>query len=149
MRARSRREIAHAAGAVRRYVDSGMSSSLAGYYSGDVGVARGLAAGALGMRGQVSSVELERLLAGEHPVLGVLLLSGKGSSARSLADHHTAGDQQGTLPRIDDPASTVTLAEAARLVGVSHRYLSALVAHTSRLVFPSPPARSTPGSPPS
>ncbi len=130
LRARSRRDIAVAAGAVRRYVEAGMSPSLAGYYNADTGVARGAAAASLGMRGTVEPAQLEHLLAGKHPTVGAVLLSGSGSAARSLAGHrHQPLDT-------DDPGEELRLSEAAKAAGVSRRYLSSLIANTPALVFP-------------
>jgi hypothetical protein len=77
----------------------------------------------VGLRGPVSGKQLERLLTGRHAITGQPLLRGSGSAGRTV---HPA---PAVLP---DAAAWLSLDEAARIVGVSRRYLQRL-AEDSRL----------------
>jgi conjugative relaxase-like TrwC/TraI family protein len=101
------------------------NSGLVGYYTG--GVARGSAAALVGMRagGAVSPVQLARLLAGRHARSGTPLVPAAGSAGRAGHDGRPGAGLAGV-------GEWLPLAEAARIAGVSARYLRRLAARTSR-----------------
>jgi conjugative relaxase-like TrwC/TraI family protein len=98
-------------------------AGLVGYYG--EGVARGSAATRVGLRPgrAVSADGLARLLSGRHAVSGAVLVPGRGSAGRARGGHAT-GSVAGTR-------EWLSLAEAARIVGVSARYLRRLAARTA------------------
>ncbi|WP_162137494.1 MULTISPECIES: MobF family relaxase [Frankia] len=103
---------------------SAKSSGLARYYTG--GVARGSAAALVGLRpgAAVPRERLARLLAGQHATSGRPLVPATGSAGRAAHSRRLDGGR--------GSGEWLSLAEAARIAGVSARYLRRLAARTSR-----------------
>jgi conjugative relaxase-like TrwC/TraI family protein len=94
------------------------------YYADSVeGPGRWLGAGAetLGLVGVVDPGEFQRVLEGRHPHTGERLITAQGSSQRQ---HLAVGTAAGYG---DDGEAYYTLPDAARLLGLPHREITALV----------------------
>ncbi|WP_261561952.1 MobF family relaxase [Frankia tisae] len=103
---------------------SAEGSGLARYYTG--GVARGSAAALVGLRpgAAVPRERLARLLAGQHATSGRPLVPATGSAGRAAHSRRLDGGR--------GSGEWLSLPEAARIAGVSARYLRRLAARTSR-----------------
>jgi len=103
--------------------EAAVGAGLVGYYRS--GSARGAAAARVGvLPGRpVSAEALARLLAGRHAVSGARLVPGSGSAGRTRGAHATGS--------VEGLGEGVSLAEAARVAGVSARYLRRLAARTA------------------
>ncbi len=89
------------------------TGAVEGYYADSVeGAGRWTGAGIddLSLTGAVTSDQLQRVLVGEHPVTGQPLSTSRPMARRAGAD-------------VDERVSTLTLAQAARVAGVSTRHL--------------------------
>ncbi|ADP84905.1 MobF family relaxase [Pseudofrankia inefficax] len=128
-------DLRRAVRAVVAYVEGGQpgtAAGLAGYYDRASGRARGQLAELVGLRGEVSSEALSRLLEGRHAVSGRPLLAAAGSAARA----HSARDACATRATSGagpyEAGELLTLTQASALAGVSATYLRSLVAKTAR-----------------
>ncbi|MEX5709933.1 MobF family relaxase [Parafrankia sp. FMc6] len=123
LRARDAAAVAKAARRVVAYVEgaaaTGSARTQADYY-GEGGKAQGWARGSggslVGLRGAVSSEQLQRLLTGRHGVTGEPLLSGAGSAGRA--------DRE--FVKLPAGQEWFSMAEAARIAGVDVSYLRRL-----------------------
>src|SRR6185312_3152901 len=129
LRARDLNALATAARRVVEYVQGGPIPSnpagLAGYYTDQDadrsgaggrparGRARGRAAALVGIQGEVSAEEVERLLLGRHARTGAALVPARGSAGRARQGVHLASPEFADVPEV------LSLAQAARIAGVS------------------------------
>lgn len=136
LKARDFATVAAAARRVVEYVQGGpvsTPSNAAAYYAVErsdeagriaSGTSRGSAAPLVGLRGPVNGEQLHRLLLGQHARTGMWLLAGRGSAGRTQAQHGPFGPA--LAHALSQAPEVMTLAQAARIAGVSVRYLRRL-----------------------
>ncbi|WP_052710865.1 MobF family relaxase [Pseudofrankia sp. DC12] len=109
----------------------GAAAGLSGYYNRASGLARGQLAELVGLRGEVSSEALSRLLEGRHAVSGRRLLTAAGSAARALSAREATATAATGGAGSGEGGELLTLTQASALAGVSATYLRSLVKKTA------------------